>query len=93
LMRPVNKARRGQANASDATLLYERMLRTLKRRGIEKPPWLTPMEFARVLPEPGLSLLVEDFTAAYNSVRFGGSREAAGRIVDILAQLEGVSRR
>jgi hypothetical protein len=87
-LQPVNKARRGQANASDATLLYERMLRTLRRRGIEKPPWLTPMEFARVLPEAGLSVLVEDFTASYNALRFGGSRDAAARIVQILAQLE-----
>ena len=87
-LRPVKKARRGEASSSDATLLYQRMLRTLKRRGIEKPPWLTPMEFARVLPEPGLSLLVEDFTSAYNALRFGGDADAAARIVRILGQLE-----
>jgi len=87
-LRPVKKARRGEANSSDATLLYERMLRILKRRGIEKPPWLTPMEFARVLPEPSLSLLVEDFTSAYNALRFGGNAEGAARIVRILSQLE-----
>ncbi|HME05929.1 MAG TPA: DUF3488 and transglutaminase-like domain-containing protein [Bryobacteraceae bacterium] len=87
-LRPVKKARRGEASASDATLLYERMLRALKRRGIEKPPWLTPMEFARVLPEADLSLLVEDFTGAYNALRFGGNADAAGRIVRILSQLE-----
>jgi len=84
----VLKVQRGEARASDATLLYERMLRTLRRRGIEKPPWLTPVEFARVLPEPGLSLLVEDFTAAYNALRFGGNPDAAARIVQLLGQLE-----
>ena len=60
----------------------------LKRRGIEKPPWLTPMEFARVLPEPDLSILVEEFTAAYNALRFGGNPDDAGRIVRILVELE-----
>lgn len=87
-LRPAKKARRGEASASDATLLYERMLRSLKRRGIEKPPWLTPMEFARVLPEPDLSILVEEFTAAYNALRFGGNPDDAGRIVRILVELE-----
>jgi transglutaminase-like putative cysteine protease len=46
--RRVLKVQRGQAEASDATLLYQRMLKVLKRRGVEKPVWLTPCEFARV---------------------------------------------
>ena len=82
------KVQRGQAQASDATILYARMLKALKRRGIEKPAWLTPMEFARVLPEPELLLLVEDITAAYNEVRFGGKPEAAGRMMQLLMTLE-----
>jgi transglutaminase-like putative cysteine protease len=82
------KVQRGQGQASDATLLYERMLKALRRRGIEKPAWLTPCEFARVLQEPELSLLVDDFTAAYNELRFGGNAEAAGRIFVLLERLE-----
>lgn len=82
------KVQRGQGQASDATLLYHRMLKTLRRRGIEKPAWLTPCEFARVLQEPELSLLVEDFTSAYNELRFGGNAEAAGRIFVLLERLE-----
>jgi len=50
--------------------------------------WLTPCEFARVLQEPELSLLVEDFTSAYNELRFGGNPEAAGRIFVLLERLE-----
>ncbi len=84
----VLKVQRGEAEASDATLLYERMLRVLRRRGIEKPAWLTPFEFARVLQEPELSLLVEDLTAAYNELRFGRNSEAAGRMVGLLERLE-----
>ena len=82
------KVQRGEGQASDATLLYQRMLKALRRRGIEKPAWLTPCEFARVLQEPELSLLVEDFTSAYNELRFGGNTEAAGRIFVLLERLE-----
>jgi transglutaminase-like putative cysteine protease len=82
------KVQRGSAEASDATLLYQRMLKALRRRGIEKPAWLTPCEFARVVQEPELSLLVEDFTGAYNELRFGGNAEAAGRIFVLLERLE-----
>jgi transglutaminase-like putative cysteine protease len=89
--RRVLKVQRGQGEASDATLLYQRMLRVLHRRGIEKPAWLTPFEFARVLQEPELSMLVEDLTAAYNELRFGGNPEAAGRIVGLLEKLEAVA--
>ena len=85
------KVQRGEGQASDATLLYQRMLKALHRRGIEKPAWLTPCEFARVLQEPELSLLVEDFTSAYNELRFGGNSEAAGRIVVLLERLESPS--
>jgi transglutaminase-like putative cysteine protease len=82
------KVQRGEARASDATLLYQRLLAVLKRRGIEKPPWLTPFEFAHVLQEPELSLLVEDLTTAYNELRFGGRTEVAPRLVQLLEQLE-----
>jgi len=85
------KVQRGEGHPSDATLLYQRMLKALRRRGIEKPAWLTPSEFARVLQEPELSLLVEDFTNAYNELRFGGNPEAAGRIFVVLEQLEAAS--
>ncbi|MBZ5607819.1 MAG: transglutaminaseTgpA domain-containing protein [Acidobacteriia bacterium] len=88
--RRVLKVQRGEAQASDATMLYQRMLKVLTRRGIEKPAWLTPFEFARVLQEPELALLVEDLTEAYNQLRFGGRPEAAGRIVQLLERLEAV---
>jgi len=84
----VIKAQRGQAHPSDATMLYERMLNVRRRRGVVKPPWLTPFEFARVLQEPELAVLVEDLTTAYNELRFGGRAEAAGRMVQLLERLE-----
>lgn len=84
----VRRLKRGEGQASDATLLYQRMLGLLERRGIQKPPWLTPSEFARVVPSSELSPLVEDLTSAYVEFRFGGKREAAPRMVQLLDQLE-----
>jgi len=84
----VLKVQRGQADASDATLLYQKMLQVLHRRGIEKPAWLTPVEFAHVLQEREVATVVQDLTEAYNQLRFGGNAEAAGRIVSLLERLE-----
>ncbi len=86
----VLKVQRGEAEASDATMLYQRMLKVLGKRGIEKPRWVTPFEFARVLQEPAISTLVVELTAAYNELRFGGNTKVAGRIVTLLEQLEAV---
>jgi transglutaminase-like putative cysteine protease len=86
--RRVLRVQRGEAQASDATLLYNRMLDLLSRKGIEKPAWLTPLEFARGLPSSSLTPLIEDLTAAYNDLRFGSQRDAAGRMVLLLEQLE-----
>jgi len=89
----VRRAQRGEALASDATLLYERMLHVLERRGLQKPPWLTPAEFARVLPASELAMLVEDLTGAYNQFRFGGRRDAAPRMVRLLRRIETLESR
>jgi hypothetical protein len=84
----LRRVKRGLGQASDATLLYQRMLRLLERRGIQKPPWLTPTEFARVMPANEISPLVDDLTSAYVEFRFGGKRDAAPRMVQLLDQLE-----
>jgi hypothetical protein len=84
----VRRLARGQGKASDATLLYQRMLRLLARRGIEKPSWLTPTEFARVLPASEVSPLIKDLTTFYNEFRFGGRTDVAPRMVILLDELE-----
>ncbi len=88
--RRVLRVQRGEAQASDATLLYNRMLNLLSRKGIEKPAWVTPLEFARCLPASNLTPIVEELTAAYNDLRFGSQRGAAARMVLLLEQLEQV---
>jgi hypothetical protein len=84
----LRRAKRGDVQASDATVLYERMLRLLEQRGFQKPAWLTPQEFVNVLPASELALLVEDLTNAYNQVRFGGQRDAAPRMARLLQRIE-----
>lgn len=84
----VRQVQRGAALASDATLLYARMLVLLKRRGFQKPAWVTPAEFARLLPTSETATLVARFTVAYNNLRFGGDREAAPRMMQLLHALE-----
>lgn len=86
--RRVRKVQKGLGEATDATILYERMLALLRRRGIEKPAWLTPFEFARVVPASDIAPVVYDLTAAYNDLRFGKDREAAPRMVALLERLE-----
>jgi protein-glutamine gamma-glutamyltransferase len=88
----MRRAQRGEGQASDATMLYQRMLEALSRRGYHKPSWLTPSEFARVLPSSEISGLVNDLTAAYNEFRFGGRRDAAPRMLRLLEELESAGR-
>jgi hypothetical protein len=84
----LQKVARGKGVKSDATLLYQRLLTLLERRGIRKPAWLTPQEFAGVIRTPELAALVGDATAAYNEFRFGGRRDAAFRMLDIIQRIE-----
>jgi hypothetical protein len=84
----VRRVRRGQASVADATLLYERMLHLMRRRGRHKPAWFTPREFADSLPADALRPVVAEFTEAYNQLRFGNRSAAAGRLSDLLDRLE-----
>jgi hypothetical protein len=84
----VREAQRGSARPSDATLLYDRMLDALRRRGFEKPAWTTPAEFARQLPLSETAALVGDFTSAYHDLRYGGDGSVAPRMVALLEELE-----
>jgi protein-glutamine gamma-glutamyltransferase len=84
----VERVRRGQASIADATLLYQRMLQILHRRGYQKPPWFTPSEFAASLPPSQLGNSVGEFTATYNALRFGGHTEGAPMLSILLDRME-----
>jgi transglutaminase-like putative cysteine protease len=83
----VSRARRSPATAADATLLYQRMLAILARRGYHKPPWFTPAEFAASIPAGPLAAAVAEFTITYNALRFGHRIPDRPRIVTLLEEL------
>jgi hypothetical protein len=78
------KSRRAEPSASEATALYQQMMRRLARQGIHKHASVTPNEFAAGLPD------VAAFTALYNSVRFGGNSAEAPRLALLLKSLKAV---
>ncbi len=70
-------ARKGNPG-SEATALYEQMIRRLAKQGVHKPAALTPAEFAVMRPE------LADFTAVYNLARFGGDPSGTSRLAALL---------
>jgi protein-glutamine gamma-glutamyltransferase len=80
--------RPSQAPRAAATIWYERMTRSLKRRGMEKIPQQTPQEFARAIQTPSLRKSVETFTTHYERARFGGSEEDAEKLPELFEEVE-----
>ena len=78
----------GGGQRSDATILYQRALKALSRRGIDKQVWVTAGEFARSLGGSETHRLVDEITAHYERLRFGGDAGAAARMFELVAQLE-----
>ncbi len=81
---PARRARTGMLSQGDATALYNRMLKVMRRRGYQKPGWFTAEEFATGVRE---SEELPSFTAAYYAVRFGGDTGAAKDMADSLDRL------
>ena len=78
---------RSGGSASDASVLYKRMLDLVARRGFQKPAWFTPAEFARHYTGEERGQIAA-FTEIYNSIRFGGDRSASSRLAELLQDLE-----
>ena len=85
--------RPSQAPRAAATIWYERMTRSLKRRGMEKVPNQTPQEFARCIQTPSLRRSVETFTTHYERARFGGSEADAEKLPKLFEEVELVSKK
>ena len=76
---------------ASAVLFYEQMLAIVARAGLIKKPEQTPIEFAE---RAGFSQ-VDEITAVYNRVRFGGARlddSEAKKVSRLLADLKRESR-
>jgi hypothetical protein len=86
------RIRQGGAGASDAAILYVQMLALLRKRGYEKPAWLTPAEFARVIPESPTASLVKEFTDLYQELRYGNRPTAGERMLGLLEQIQAAGR-
>ena len=82
------RLRSGGAQRGDATLLYQRMLKVLGKRGVEKQPWTTAGEFSQSVKGSELGRLVDEITALYDRLRFGGDAAAAAHMFDLVARLE-----
>ena len=70
-----------------ATLSYQRLLKTLRKKGHPKPAVLTPWEFARSLVGTRLGPGVEEFTRLYNLLRFGQAQVPMGRLRQLLDEI------
>jgi transglutaminase-like putative cysteine protease len=70
----------GEAPAAAATIWYERMLRLAAKKGWEKSPAQTPLEFAGRIGDEWMKARVLSFTRHYEKARFGKSAEAASEL-------------
>ncbi|MBY0504582.1 MAG: DUF3488 and transglutaminase-like domain-containing protein [Bryobacteraceae bacterium] len=82
----------GKARGRDATVVYVRMLDYLRKRGYEKPAWVTPEEFAAMLRNTPYAQPVAELTGLYYQVRFGGGQTLGPRLFTLLDNLESVGR-
>ncbi len=76
-----------------AAMWYARMLRSLARRGVQKPPAQTPQEFLDKIDDQRLREPVARFTQVYESARFGNSTEDAQRLPGLCEEVELASRK
>jgi transglutaminase-like putative cysteine protease len=78
--------RRREKPVAEAGRLYAEMLRRVERRGVHKPPWMTPAEFAQVLPESPWRAAAIRLTNIYVESRFGG-RDVPGDARELLRRI------
>lgn len=73
---------------TSAVVFYQRLMQLLERRGMQRDPNLTPLEFATALNlQPALSI-----TRAYNRVRFGGQQLSRAELREIERTLSDLER-
>jgi len=77
----------GRQPQAVATIWYERMLRTVARRGWRRRPNQTPLEFAATIEDPALRSSVRTFTERYERARYGNSSEDAEELESAYREL------
>jgi transglutaminase-like putative cysteine protease len=76
-----------------ASIWYERMARSLARRGIRKTSAQTPKEFVKKIDDQTLRAKVDRFTEAYEGARFGRSPDDAQRLPELCEEVELMTKR
>jgi len=81
-------ARRNSAlNPQEATLTYQRLLKTLQKKGFRKTASQTPREFAFSFLSTPWGPGVMEFTKLYNTLRFGQTSVSLDRLRQILEDI------
>jgi len=75
-----------------ASMWYERMARSLARKGVKKSSSQTPQEFVRRIDDARLREPVAHFTEVYESARFGNSADDARRLPELYEAIESATR-
>lgn len=70
-----------------ASIWYQRMTRSVARRGWRKSPSHTPAEFITIIEDPHLRASVERFTRHYEKARFGDSPDDARRLPELYEEI------
>ena len=78
------RRRSGGLDGRDAVLTYRRFLKAVAKKGFRRLPAQTPREFALALRGTSLGALAAEFTAAYNTLRFGGAPVPIDRLRRLL---------
>ncbi|MGA9899827.1 MAG: DUF3488 and transglutaminase-like domain-containing protein [Terriglobales bacterium] len=86
-------ARPERSPSTAATIWYERVLKMLAKRGLQKSPAQTPAEFVAGLQNDSVRGSLAQFAEHYERARFGDSAEAAARLPEDYEEVAEASRR
>lgn len=79
--------RRKPTAQSEAGTLYLQFLERLRRRGFEKPAWMTPLEFTEHLPDAVWAAAARRLTSHYYAARFRGDVQALASLREELKRM------
>jgi hypothetical protein len=76
-----------RSNPQLASRLYGELLYLLARRGFQRQPTQTPLEFAAAISQPRVAPALQEFTLHYTQARFGGAPCNTMRLRALLEQI------
>jgi transglutaminase-like putative cysteine protease len=82
----------GREPKKAASIWYERMARSVAKRGYERAPAQTPQEFVFTIEDAQLRRRVEEFTRAYERARFADSPADAQQLPQLYEEVKSAPR-